>query len=141
MEQFTHRNSTCTHNWHLITLHCTHTNEICNYNNNNNNIHCHPGHHPPTSFSSSIHLCLHHHWHPHDLSITKHSSVHYLIAAVQNLRNSLSGTPVMLIMIDMTFKSMNVLRHTSWGLSRRVNLYIFSSFKSPLLHCHCSLST
>ena len=31
------------------------------------------GHHPPTCFSTTIHLCLHYHWHPHDLSITKHA--------------------------------------------------------------------
>ena len=29
-----------------------------------------PGHHPPTCFSTPIHLCLHYHWHPHDLSMT-----------------------------------------------------------------------
>ena len=40
----------------------------------------------------------------------RHSSVHYLIAAVQNVRNNLSGTPAMLIMIDTTFKSMNAPR-------------------------------
>ena len=42
-------------------------------------------------------------------------------------------TPVMLIMTDTTFKSMNVF----W----RVNLYISISLKSPLLHCHCSSLT
>ena len=73
-----------------------------------------PGYHPSTCFPTPIHLCLHYHWHPHDLSdsMTKHASVHYLFAAVQNLRNNLSDTSTMLVMIDTTFKSMNVLRRT-----------------------------
>ena len=44
--------------------------------------------------------------------MTKHASVHYLFAAVQSVRNNLSDTSMMLVMIDTMFKSMNVLRHT-----------------------------
>ena len=65
-----------------------------------------PGHHPQTCFSTPIYLCLHYHCHPHDLSMTNCASVHYLFAAVQNVRNNLSDTPTMLVMIDTTFKSM-----------------------------------
>ena len=73
-----------------------------------------PGHHPRTCFSNPIHLCLHYYWHPHNLSITKHASLHYLFAAVQNVRNNFSDTqcPMMLVMMDMTFKSMIVLQRT-----------------------------
>ena len=38
--------------------------------------------------------------------MTKHASVHYLFAAVQNKHSS------DVVMIDMTFMSMNVLQHT-----------------------------
>ena len=69
-----------------------------------------PGHHPAVCISTPIHLCLHYHWHHHDLSMTKHASVHYLFAAVQNVRNNLSDTPMMFVMLDTTFKSMNVLQ-------------------------------
>ena len=65
------------------------------------------GHYPPKCFSIPIHLCLHYHWHLHNLSMTKRASVHYLIAAVRNIRNNLSDTPTMLVMIDTTFKSMH----------------------------------
>ena len=51
----------------------------------------------------------------YDLSMTKHASVHYLFAAVQNIRNNLSDTPIMLVMIDTMFKSINVLH---WMLMR-----------------------
>ena len=44
--------------------------------------------------------------------MTKHPSVHYLFTAIQNVRNNLSDTPVMLVMIDTMFKLMNVLQHT-----------------------------
>ena len=41
----------------------------------------------------------------------KHASVHYLFAAVQNVRNNLSDSPAaMLIMIDTMVKSVNVLQ-------------------------------
>ena len=46
---------------------------------------------------------------PRDLSRTKHASVHYLFAAVLNIRSNLSDTPAMLVTIDTMFKSMNVL--------------------------------
>ena len=35
------------------------------------NIDHHPGH-PPRHFPSPIHLCVHHHWHPHHLSVQLH---------------------------------------------------------------------
>ena len=41
--------------------------------------------------------------------MTKHASVHYLFAAVENIRNNLSDTPAILVMIDTTFKSVHVL--------------------------------
>ena len=64
-----------------------------------------------TSNFSQTTVCLHYHWHPHDLSMAKHASLYYLFAAVQNVRNNLNDTqcPTMLVMIDMTLKSMNVL--------------------------------
>ena len=79
--------------------------------------HCHevlqyssyPGYHPPTCFFSPIHLCLLYHWHPHDLSMIKQASVHYLFATVQNVRNYLSDTLAMFVMIHTMFKLMNVL--------------------------------
>ena len=44
--------------------------------------------------------------------MTKHANVHYLFAAVQNVRNNLSDSlAAMLIMIDTTVKSVNVLQH------------------------------
>ena len=39
----------------------------------------------------------------------KHASMHYHFAAVQNIRNNFSDTSAILVMIDTTFKSMNVL--------------------------------
>ena len=80
------------------------------------------------------------HWHPHDSSKIKHASVYYLFAAVQNIRNNLSDTLVMLVTIDTTFKSMNVLHwmHTRYQVGWRANLYTSSSYKSPLLCCRCS---
>ena len=84
-----------------------------------------------------IHVCFHYHWYPHYLSMTKHASVHYFFAAIQNVRNNLSDTPAMFVMIDTAFKSLNVLQRTQ-DLKLCVNLYISSSFKSPLLCCHCS---
>ena len=42
----------------------------------------------------------------------KHGCVHYLFPAVQNVKNNLSDTPAILLMLDTMFKSMNVLRRT-----------------------------
>ena len=74
---------------------------------------------------------------PHDLSMIKHAmaSVHYLFSTVQNLRKNLSDTRAMLVMIDMTFKSMNAHEVSTW----RANMYTSSCYKCPLLHSHCSL--
>ena len=44
--------------------------------------------------------------------MTKHASVHYFFAAIQNVRNNFSDTAVMFIMKDTVFKSLNVLQRT-----------------------------
>ena len=60
----------------------------------------------------------------------------YLFATVQNVRNNLSDTPTTLVMIDMTFKSMNVLY--MMDMRSQVDMltcsYIYGSYESPLLH-------
>ena len=44
--------------------------------------------------------------------MTKHASVHYLFAAIQNVRNNLSDTPAMFVMKNTAFKTLNVLQCT-----------------------------
>ena len=61
-----------------------------------------------------------------------------LFAVVQNVRNNPSDTPVMLVVIDTTSRMRyNTNKVSCW----HVNLYISSSYKSPLLRCHCSSLT
>ena len=57
--------------------------------------------------------------------MTNHASVHYLFAAVQNIRNNLSDTLTMLVIIDTMFESVNVLR-CIWGL--KLTYYVTCTF-------------
>ena len=63
----------------------------------------------------------------HDLSMTKHTSVLYLFAAVQNIRNNLNDTPTMLVMIDTMYKLM-MCYDTHKVSSSCANLCISSSY-------------
>ena len=56
--------------------------------------------------------------------MTKDASVHHLFADVQDVRNNLSDTPTMLVMIDTTAKPVNVLR-CSQGLKLTCQLIHF----------------
>ena len=77
-------------------------------------------------------------WFISDKAYQSTASVHYLFAAVQNVRNNLSDTPAMLVMIDTTFTSVNVLQHTR-GLDMLTCTFLV--FMSSLFRCHCSPST